>query len=144
MTEWAGILQHWPAWAGSAPGWIMAFAFLGILWKGLPAVLDAWSNSVAKERAHREREIKRLEDQITASDKRHEECMDGQRKLREEMGQMAKDHADEVGRLQNLISGLIIQMRQMQLSSTDSAAITPPLPSEFAAMLIKLEQRKDS
>lgn len=131
MNEVAQAFAQWPAWAGSVPGWVMAIGFLGILWKGLPSVLDAWSNSVAKEREHREREIKRLEDQITASDERHAECMDGQRKLRE-----------EIDRLQGIISGMVIQMRQMQLAAIDGGPIAPAtIPTEFAAMLAALEKR---
>lgn len=125
------ILKGWTP--GGVGIWVLVLIALRALWVGLPPVLDAWSNSVAKERDHREREIKRLEDQITASDKRHEECMEGQRKLRE-----------EIDRLQGIISGMVVQMRQMQLSGIDATAIAPPMPAEWAAMLIKLEQRKDS
>lgn len=106
----------------------MAVSFLGILWKGLPAVLDAWSNSVAKEREHREREIKRLETQISGADDRHNECMEGQRKLRIEIDLMRKEHAgeieamrrahaDEAEGMRKIMSGMVAQMRQFQITS---------------------------
>lgn len=129
MTWQDLILRGWTP--GGAGIWVIVLLLLGLLWKGLPAVLDSWANSVAKEREHREREIKRLEDQIVASDKRHEECMEGQRKLRE-----------EIDRLQGIISGMVIQMRQMQLATIEGSPIAPgSIPPEFAAMLLSLESR---
>lgn len=140
----SGILEateHFtlPTWAGSVPTWLMALSFLGILWKGLPAVLDSWANSVAKEREHREREIQRLENQIeardrrleeqqAASDKQHQECLDGQRTLRE-----------EVNRLQGVISGMVMQLRQMQLSAAN-LGVDAALPPAFSSMLESLDK----
>jgi len=116
-------------WTPGAVGiWLILGSLLAALWKGLPSVMDAWSNSVGREQAQREREITRLENQIIASDKRHAECEDAQRGLRE-----------EINRLQQLISGLVIQMRQIQLSA---AATGQPvdLPPRFAEMLKSLER----
>lgn len=121
------LLQGWTP--GGVGVWVLVFATLIAWWKGLPAVLDAWSNSVARERDDRMREIDRLERQIEASDARHAECMDGQRKLRE-----------EIDRLQRLISGMVIQMRQMQLASLDGGPIAPSIPPEFAALLLALDK----
>lgn len=128
MTEFFESLKNIPSWAGSVPGWIMAASFLGVLWKGLPALLDSLTNSVAREREHREREIKRLEMQIAAGDARHSECMEGQRRLRDEMAEMRREHAQEseaarrahvreVDELRTIISGMVAQMRQFQITS---------------------------
>lgn len=139
MIDLAKLATGWTP--GGVGIWVLVVIALVGWWKGLPAVLDAWSNSVARERAHREREIERLEAQIVASDHRHEECMTGQRKLREEMGQMQKDHLSEISRLQGLISGLVAQMRHMQLSTVDSQPMSPnSIPPEFAAMLLQIDK----
>jgi hypothetical protein len=148
MNAITETLEHVPAWAGSVPGWIMAISFLGILWKGLPAVLDSWSNSVAKEREHRQSEIARLEKQIKDGDDRHSECMEGQRSLRIEIAEMQTKHTREledmqarhmreVERLQQLVSGMVMQLRQVQLSALRTGVV-PDVTPEIAAMLAKL------
>lgn len=116
------LTKNWTP--GGVGIWLILASLLLGLWKGLPAVLDSWANSVSKEREHRESEIERLERQIIAGDKRHDECLEGQRILRE-----------EVNRLQGLISGMVLQMRQLQLSATDGA-----LAPDFAAMLKALDR----
>ena len=139
MNEIAETLSTVPAWAGSVPGWIMAVSFLGILWKGLPAVLDAWSNSVAKERDHRVREIQRLEEQISASDHRHTECMDGQRALRDEIELMRRSHAEEISGLHQIITGMVIQMRQIQMTAASLSSDGNMSPA-LAAMFDQLDR----
>lgn len=151
MNAIAEAMSHIPPWAGSVPGWIMALAFLGILWKGLPAVLDAWSNSVAREREHREREIKRLETQIAASDQRHENCMEGQTRLQDELERMRVAHADEIIRintthaedmqgLRNLVTGLMAQIRQIQFSG--AGVMIADLPPEMASLLHAIDDNR--
>lgn len=124
---------------GWTPGgvgiWVIVLTMLTGLWKGLPAVLDAWSNSVARERenrekevaaerGHREREISRLESQIAASDKRHEECMEGQKALRAEIAEQNKT-----------ISALVLGIRQMQLSG--SVGVTE-FPASMASIINRI------
>lgn len=128
------------AWTPGAYGaWATAIILAAIWWKGLPAVLDAWATSVGKEREHREREIKRLEDQITASDKRHASCMEDQAQLRREMNELGRSHAAEIADLQKVISGLIIQMRQMQLSAVTGAPMTTSIPDDLKGLLATIE-----
>jgi len=125
MTEITDLTKGWTP--GGVGIWVLVASFLGIWWKGLPAVLDAWTNSVHREREHREREIERLEKQIVASDARHEECMEGQARLRE-----------EIDRLRNQITGYLVQMRQMQLSG-----VMTPLTPDFSGMIAALAERPE-
>jgi hypothetical protein len=134
------LLHNWTP--GGVGVWVLVAITLIAWWKGLPPVLEAWSNSVARERADRTREIERLEGQIKAADDRHSECMEGQRKLRDEMSEMSRRHGEEVLRLQNLISGLMAQVRQMQFSALDAGQALPGLPPEFAALLVSLERNE--
>lgn len=127
IDELTLLLRGWTP--GGVGVWVLVGAVLIAWWKGLPAVLDAWSNSVARERDDRMREIERLEGQIKAADDRHAECMDGQRELRK-----------EIDRLQRIISGMVIQMRQMQLTAIDGGPITPGIPPEFAALLLAIDK----
>lgn len=127
IDEFAVLLRGWTP--GGVGVWVLVGAVLIAWWKGLPAVLDAWSNSVARERADRERAIERLEGQIRAADGRHSECMEGQRKLRE-----------EIDRLQNVITGMVLQMRQMQLASINGDPIAPAVAPEFVALLQALDK----
>jgi len=94
-------------------------------WKGLPAVMQAWHSGADKEREHREREINRLEKQIIASDERHEDCMAGQARLRE-----------EIDSLRAQIAGLVAQISSIQLSANPGA-----LPPEFIGLLTGIEKR---
>jgi len=128
MEEWfvSTIAKLTPGGVGI---WVLVAMAAVAWWKGLPAVLEAWSSSVSKERDHREREIERLERQIIAGDKRHDECLEGQRILRE-----------EVNRLQGLISGMVLQMRQLQLSAGDGALLQP----DFAAMLRAMDRAPET
>ena len=115
----------------------MAISFLGILWKGLPAVLDSWANSVAKERDHREREIKRLEGQIAAADDRHNECLEGQRALRDEIEQMRRAHSEEIASLHGIITGMVVQMRQIQMTAASLSSdgnMSPALMSMIESL----------
>lgn len=138
MEEWfvSAMSKFTP---GAAGIWVLvAMALLG-WWKGLPGVLDAWTNRLAKEKEHREKEIERLERQIKAADDRHDECLEGQRVLRQEMTAMQKLHAEEVQRLQGMISGMVVQMRQMQLSA---GRVVPNMPDEYSAMIENLERNR--
>lgn len=134
-------------WTPGAVGiWVLVGLGLLGFWKGLPAVLDAWSNSASKEREHREREIARLEAQILASDERHSECMEGQKLLRLEIAEIQKERAaerkesaTEYAELQKLVTGLIVQMRQMQLSAVDGQPM-PALSHDMASLLASLER----
>lgn len=137
-------------WTPGAVGiWVLVGLGLLGFWKGLPAVLDAWSNSASKEREHREREISRLEAQIKASDDRHAECMEGQKALRDEITAIQKERADErresaseYSEMQKLVTGLIVQMRQMQLSAVEGQPM-PALSSDVATMLSSLERNRN-
>ncbi len=136
-------------WTPGAVGiWLILATLLLGLWKGLPGVLDSWSNRIDKERQHREREIARLEGQIKASDDRHEECLAGQDALRveidnmrkahaSEISEMRQNHADEMEKVRNLATGLMMQIRQFQLSG---ATMAPDLPSEYTAMLKAIDR----
>lgn len=126
MTDFTEIFTK--GWTPGGIGiWGILVVVLGLWWKGLPAVLDAWSHSVDRERAHREREIERLEGQIRASDDRHEECMKGQAILR-----------DEINRLNKIITGMVLQMRQIQISATNIGSGIGDLPPEMAALVIAM------
>lgn len=105
--------------------WTLVLMGLYVLWQGLPKVLDAMSNRVSKEAERTDREIARLEAQIVSSDKRHEECVEGQRLLRE-----------EVNRLNAIINGLIVQMRQMQISAArvDGVELSPALEAMLSSL----------
>lgn len=133
MTEIIAILSK--GWTPGAVGiWVIVATLLLGLWKGLPAVLDAWGNSVAKERDHREREITRLEGQISAADDRHNECLEGQRSLREEIEQMRRSHAEEIGGLHQIITGMVVQMRQIQMTAASLSSdgnMSPALLAMF-------------
>lgn len=113
--------------------WTLVLMGLAAMWKGLPSVLDSWSNRLSKESERTDREIARLEAQIVAGDKRHEECLESQKALRA-----------EVSHLNNVINGLIVQMRQMQISAArlDGVNVSPILD----AMLSSLDnvERKSS
>lgn len=119
--------------ARATPGTPALYAILIVLllgvWKGLPAVLDAWTNRLSEERNHREREIARLERQIKDADDRHAECLEGQKTLRE-----------EVNRLQGMLSAMVIQMRQIQLSATN-LGIETQLPPAFMSMLEGIDKK---
>lgn len=105
--------------------WTLVLMGLYFLWQGMPKVLDSWTNRVSKEAERTDREIARLEAQIVSSDKRHEECVEGQRILRE-----------EVSRLNAIINGLIVQMRQMQISAArvDGIELSAPLEAMLSAL----------
>lgn len=111
IDELMAVLRAGPT--GKVGAWLLVLVTLVTWWRYLPAVLDARANSVAlerqtrmqqveQERADRMREVERLEGQIKASDERHAECMEGQRKLR-----------DEIDRLQQIISRMLLQMPQL-------------------------------
>ena len=106
--------------------WLLLASTLGIWWKGLPSVMQQWHAGVDKEREHREREITRLEKQIIASDDRHEECMAGQARLRE-----------EIDRLRAQIAGLVAQISNIQLSANPGA-----LPPEFIGLLTGIDTKE--
>lgn len=107
--------------------WTLVLMAFYVLWQGLPKLLDTLANRTSKEGDRTDREIARLEAQIIASDKRHEECIEGQRVLR-----------DEVNRLNAIINGLIVQMRQMQISAArvDGLSLSPVIEN----MLTSLEE----
>jgi hypothetical protein len=143
MTDYLEVLTK--GWTPGATGiyGILVLLLLG-WWKGLPTVLDSWSKrldaeriarlaAIKAEREHAEHEIARLERQIALADERHAECMDGQKAMRHEIAEMQVRHATEISRLQALISGMVMQMRQMQLSAIGEK-IAPPSP-EISALL---------
>lgn len=82
------LTQGWTP--GGVGVWFLVASTLGLWWRGLPAVLEAWTNRLDKERGHREREIERLERQIRDADDRHDECMKGQAALRREIDDLRK------------------------------------------------------
>lgn len=133
VTEVLALLGK--GWTPGAVGiWVIVATLLLGLWKGLPGVLDAWGNSVAKERGHREKEITRLELQISAADARHTECLEGQRSLRDEIEQMRRSHTEEIGGLHQIITGMVIQMRQIQMTAASLSSdgnMSPALSAMF-------------
>lgn len=138
MTEVLALLGR--GWTPGAVGiWVIVATLLLGLWKGLPGVLDAWGNSVAKERDHREREIKRLEDQISAADGRHNECLEGQRALRDEIEIMRRAHAEEISGLHGIITGMVVQMRQIQMTAASLSSDGNMSPA-LAAMFDQLDR----
>lgn len=117
MGELAAVLPLLKA--GWTPGGVGIFIIIAMLggmwWKGLPALLDAWTRRADQEAQRISKDFERLERQIEAGDKRHEECLEGQRVLR-----------GEVDRLNKVIDGLIRQMRQLQISAVRVGMDEPP------------------
>lgn len=126
MGDFAGIIEALSkGWTPGGVGiWVIVGSILGMWWKGLPAVLDSMSKSSAQGAAKIEREIARLEAQITASDSRHEECMEGQAKLRRQIA--AQDET---------ISQLVITIRQMQLRGVEGVG---EIPATMASLLARI------
>lgn len=104
---------------GTLPGWIQVGIWVLILWKGLPSVLDAWTNRVSKEADRTDREIARLERQLLEMDKRHEDCMKGQDSLREQLTK---------------VYGQLDQMKQIMRSSLNLSMGDPAMISSLAAL----------
>ncbi len=147
MEEWfvSALAKFTP---GAAGIWVLVVMAAVAWWKGLPGVLDAWTNRLTTEKEHREKEIERLERQIAAADDRHEECLAGQKLLRTEIAEMQKSHAAETSRLHSDIaklhadmSAMVIKMRQMQLSA---GRVVPNMPDEYSAMIEGMERGRES
>jgi uncharacterized coiled-coil protein SlyX len=72
---------------GSVPTWIQVCILLLILWKGVPAFLDAISNRQSKVEERMEARLKDSDErylkQIEAADRRHEDCMKANETLSE-------------------------------------------------------------
>lgn len=100
-------------WTPGAVGvWTLVAAALGMWWKGLPAVIDAFerrqSGIETRTEALLDAQATRFNAQLAQADDRHEECMEGQKKLREELDQLRKEY--------NEVYAMLRQMRQGQLS----------------------------
>lgn len=104
---------------GWTPGgvgiWLLVVMAAGVWWKGLPAVLDAWTKRSDREAERISKEFERLERQIEAGEKRHGEC-----EIRCERLQA------EVTRLHQTIKGMMDQMRQLQVSAIRVGMDEPP------------------
>jgi len=97
---------------GWTPGgvgiWVLVLMTGVGLWKGLPAMLDAWTRRADAEAIRIDNEFKRLERHIEAGERRHSEC------------------EERCKALQDTVAGLSRQMRQMQLSAVRLGADEPP------------------
>lgn len=100
-------------WTPGAVGvWTLVATALAMWWKGLPAVIDAFerrqSGIELRTEALLDQQATRFNAQLAQADDRHEECMEGQKKLREELDQLRKEY--------NEVYAMLRQMRQGQLS----------------------------
>jgi uncharacterized coiled-coil protein SlyX len=118
--------------AGWTPGAIGIWTFgpviiliLGAgLWKGMPAVLDAWTRRADAESARTDREFERLERQIRASDDRHADC---ERRCEALVRRM--NEQDQT------INGLRAQMTQVQISAVRVGAAPETVTEALIAQL---------
>lgn len=93
--------------------WFRFLAVLGVFllgfWKALPSVLDAFerkqSGIETRTEALLDAQAKRFEAQLAAADSRHDECMEGQRILREEMAAIRKENAELWGTINAMRQG---------------------------------------
>lgn len=131
LEEFAALFK-----SGWTPGAVGIYAFglpivvmLAIgLWKGLPALLDAWTRRADAEALRIDREVARLERQIEGGETRHKECEDRCTRLHE-----------EVSRLNKVIDGLIRQFRQLQISAVRVGMDEPPtVTSQLIAELDRI------
>ncbi len=114
--------------------WTLVAMLLAAWWKGLPTFLDAMANRQSKIE---ERMGKLLDDattrftrELAEADKRHEECIQGQERLRVRMeAQGARMEVQDqcIREQQSTIEGLKRQMMSMQVSAirTDGMAPSP-------------------
>jgi septal ring factor EnvC (AmiA/AmiB activator) len=119
---------------GSVGIWTIVIMAAGAWWKGLPAVLGAWDGRLSKQQERIDREFERLERQIKEADDRHDDCMEGQRKLREEMAAVRETHRAEV----ETLYGQLRQLRQL-IASTGAnqdmpAGVSPMLAPMMNAL----------
>lgn len=91
---------------GGAGVWVLVVMAAVGWWKGLPAVLLAWSTRIGAEAERTDKEIARLERQIAAGERRHADCEDRCMSLMKRL-----DDQDET------IRGLRAQMSQLQVSA---------------------------
>jgi predicted RNase H-like nuclease (RuvC/YqgF family) len=133
ISELIGFIKT-TATFGGVGIWTIVMMMAWSLWKGLPSVLDAWTNRQSKEAERTDREITRLEaqigrleGQIASADDRHEECLKKQDEMR-----------DQITTLQRTIDGLIAQMRQVGISAVRNEVAN--LPPPIAAMVEALDR----
>lgn len=112
-------------------GYSTTIVLLFLWWKGLPQVLEAWSNRQSKIE---ERMGKLLEDaqvrfagQIREADSRHEKCIEGQEMLRL-----------RVAELEGTIDRMRTQMTQIGISTYREATGRDELSPPMDAMLSRL------
>lgn len=122
MTE---ELQHIRAiMTGDGATWFRYLSLVGIFllgfWKALPAVLDSFerrqSGVELRIESLLDAQSKRFNEQLAAADDRHEECMEGQRLLRDEVDALRKENGE--------MRGLLAAMQQGQLAVSSVVART--------------------
>lgn len=109
MTEF--IQQHiLSGWTPGAVGiWTLVASCIGLWWKGLPAVIDAFdrrqSGIELRTEALLDAQAKRFAEQLAQADERHDECMEGQKLLRAEMAIIRRENADLWGTINAMRQG---------------------------------------
>lgn len=115
MTEILALFK-----AGWTPGgvgiWVLVAVVVGGWWKGLPAVLLAFEKKQSGIETRMEElleaQAERFNKQLAAADRRHDDCMDGQRRIEQNM-------LERIGKLEaenEKLRGLINAMRQGEQS----------------------------
>ena len=117
---------------GAVGVWTLVIMALVGWWKGLPGVLDAFANRQSKieERmqALLDRSTERFEREIAAADERHNDCIEGQRRLMERVDELEREAMVSrkiINEQAHIIEGLNHKITQMQISALRTEGIAP-------------------
>jgi len=107
------LTQLTGGWTPGAVGiWTLVAGVIGLWWKGLPAIIDAFERKQSGVELRiaglLDDQAKRFNEQLGQADDRHDECMEGQRQLRIEMAALRVENSN--------LWGTISAMRQGALS----------------------------
>jgi predicted nucleic acid-binding Zn-ribbon protein len=132
---------------GWTPGgvgiWVIVIGGLVAWWKGLPAFLEALANRQSKMEERMASLLQATTDRFTreleAADKRHEDCMKGQERLIERIGQLERRGAEDrecIEKQQETIAGLKRQIVQLQVSAvrTEGVGVSPVIQGVVARL----------